>query len=133
VSVDAHDAAQPLLWGVDDDRKLKEPERQLLDAIAAGELDPYLVAIGDAVQARRSLLLTVASATALAELCVGDDVMFNHKVRPRYLTHEAATVVEIDDRSVAVRLWRPVGRFSDGLVRCPPLVVLKLRSAPVEA
>jgi hypothetical protein len=133
VSVDAHDAAQPILWGVDDDRKLKEPERQLLDAIAAGELDPYLVAIGDAVQARRSLLLTVASATALAELCVGDDVMFNHKVRPRYLTHEAATVVEIDDRSVAVRLWRPVGRFRDGLVRCPPLVVLKLRGAPVEA
>ena len=24
---------------------------------------------------------------------------------PRYLIHEAATVVEIDDRSVAVRLW----------------------------
>jgi hypothetical protein len=59
--------------------------------------------------------------------------MFNHKVRPRYLTHEAATVVEIGDWSVAVRLWRPVGRFRDGLVRCPPLAVHKLRGAPPEA
>ena len=119
MSVGAHDATQPLLWGVDDDRRLKGPERQLLAAIAAGELDPHLVAIGDAIHARRELLRTVAAATALAQLCVGDDVMFNHKVRPRYLTHEAATVVEVDDRSVAVRLRRPVGRFRGGLVRCP--------------
>jgi len=126
VSVGAHGAAQPLLWNVDDDRRPKEPERQLLDAIAAGELDPHLVAIADAIKARRELLRTVAAATALAQLCVGDDVVFSYDVRPRYLTHEAATVVEIDDRSVAVRLWRPVGRFHDGLVRCPPLVLRKL-------
>lgn len=127
MSVGAENAAQPLLWSVDDDRTLKDPERQLLDAIAAGDLDPHLVAIADAIHARRELLRTVAAATALAQLCVGDDVMFNQKVRPRYLIHEAATVVEIDDRTVAIRLWRPVGRFRDGLVRCPPLALHKLR------
>jgi hypothetical protein len=123
----AQSAAQALLWSVDDDRRLKDPDRQLLDAIAAGDLDGHLVAIGDAVHARRELLRTIAAATALAELCVGDDVMFNHKVSPRYLMHEAATVVEVDDRSVLVRLWRPVGRFGDGVVRCPPLTLHKLR------
>ena len=133
VSVGSHDAAQSLPWGPEDDRGLKEPERKLLDAIAAGELDRYLVAIADAIDARRELLRTVAAATALAELRVGDYVMFNHKVRPRYLTHEAATVLEIGDRSVAVRLWRPVGRFRDGLVRCPPLALHKLRGAQPHA
>jgi hypothetical protein len=108
---------------VSDHRRLKEPERQLLDAIAAGDLDGHLVAIGDAIHARRELLRTVAAATALAQLCVGDDVLFNDNVRPRYLMHEAATVVEVDDRSIVVRLWRPVGRFTDGSLRCPPLAL----------
>jgi hypothetical protein len=125
--------ARNLLWSVEDDRRLKEPQRQLLDAIAAGDLDPHLVAIADAVQARHELLRTVAAAGALAQLCVGDDVMINQKVRPRYLAHEAATVVELDDRSVVVRLWRPVGRFHDGLVRCPPLALRKLRNADAGA
>jgi hypothetical protein len=126
-------AAHTLLWSFEDDQRLKEPQRQLLDAIAAGDLDPHLVAIADAVQARRELLRTIAAAAALAQLCVGDDVMINHKVRPRYLAHEAATVVEVDDRSVVVRLWRPVGRFHDGIVRCPPLALHKLRSADAGA
>jgi hypothetical protein len=120
---------QTLVWSVENDRRRKDPGRQLLDAIAAGDLDEHLVGIADAVQARRELLRTVAAATALARLCVGDDVMFNHQVRPRYLVHEAATVVEVDERSIAVRLWRPVGRFGDDVVRCPPLVVRKLRAA----
>jgi hypothetical protein len=124
-------AAHTLLCSVEDDQRLKEPQSQLLDAIAAGDLDTHLVAIADAVQARRELLRTVAAAAALAQLCVGDDVMINQKVRPRYLAHEAATVVEVDDRSVVVRLWRPVGRFRDGIVRCPPLVLHKLPNADV--
>jgi hypothetical protein len=60
-------------------------------------------------------------------LCVGDEVVFNQKVRPRYLAYEAATIVEVDDRTIVVRLRRPLGRFHDGLVRCPPLAVRKLR------
>ena len=66
-----------MLWPVEDDRGMKLPERQLLETIADGELDEHLVAIADAVQARRDLLHTVESANALADLCVGHTVMFN--------------------------------------------------------
>ena len=52
--------------------------------------------------------------------------MFTAKVRPRYLEHELAVIEAVDDRSVTVRLWRPVGRFADGTVRCPPLVLRKI-------
>ena len=55
------------------------PERLLLDQIAAGELDPYLTAIADAIYARQELLETVSSAKALAMLNVGDRVRFNHR------------------------------------------------------
>jgi hypothetical protein len=60
-----------ILWPERDDRQLKAPEQQLLDAIASGGLDQQLVAIADAVHARRELLHTVDSANAIAELCVG--------------------------------------------------------------
>jgi len=121
---------QPLLWSSLDDRQLMPPERQLLEQIAAGDLDQHLVAIADAVYARRALLHTVRSANAIAELRVGETVMFTAKVRPRYLEHELAVIEAIDDRSVTVRLWRPVGRFRDGTLCCPPLVLRKLSHQP---
>ncbi len=105
---------------------LKDPERQLLDAIAAGDLDDHLVAIADAVHARRELLHTVRSATAIAQLCVGDEVILTGSVRPRYLAHELAQVTDLDDHWVTLRLARPVGRFADRELRCPPLAVRKL-------
>jgi hypothetical protein len=122
-------AEESRLWSDLDDRRLKDPERQLLDAIAAGELDAHLGAVSDAVDARRQLLHTVRSAKAIAELCVGDLVMFTGQIRPRYLQHELAQVTEVDDRAVSVRLSRPVGRFGHGPVRCPPLALHKLDSA----
>ena len=118
-----------MLWSTRDDQPLKLPERQLLDAIAGGELDEHLVAIADAVRARHELLHTVNSAAALAQLCVGDTVMFNRHARPRYLEHEVATITEVDARWVTVRLWRPVGRFGDCELRCPPLALGKLDRA----
>ncbi len=120
---------QPRLWPRHQDQALKQPEEQLLDAIASGGLDQHLVAIADAVHARRELLHTVRSANAIAELCVGDMVMINRNIRPRYLEHEIATVVEIEDRWVTIRLWRPVGRFRIGELRCPPLALKKLDRA----
>jgi hypothetical protein len=93
---------------------------------ASGELDEHLVAIADAVHARRQLLHTVRSAQAIAELCVGDTVMFTNRIRPRYLEHELADVTAVDDHTVTVRLWRPVGRFGEGELRCPPLALRKL-------
>jgi hypothetical protein len=101
----------------------REPERLLLDAIAVGELDSHLTAIADAVDARRYLLHTVRSATALAELCIGDVVRINHTVSPQYLHGAYATVVAIDDRTATVQLERPVGRFRSGHVRCPALAL----------
>jgi hypothetical protein len=101
-------------------------ERLLLDAIADGELDDHLVAIADAVWARRELLHTVRSANAIAELCVGDCVRINHRVRPRYLFGEPGVVIGLDDHAVTVRLLRPVGRFRGGELRCPPLALDKL-------
>ena len=115
-----------MLWSQTHDRRLKDPERQLLDAITAGQHDEHLVAIADAVHARRQLLHTVRSARAIAELCVGDTVLFTNRIRPRYLEHELAEVTEVDDRTVTVRLWRPVGRFGEGELRCPPLALRKL-------
>lgn len=124
---DATDHAEAArLWSEQEDRGLDDPERQLLDAIAAGELDAHLGAIADAVHARRQLLHTVRSAKAIAELCVGDFVMFTGRIRPRYLEHELAQVTEVDDHAVTVRLSRPIGRFGHGQVRCPPLALRKL-------
>jgi hypothetical protein len=99
------------------------PERSLLDAIAAGELDSHLTAIADAVRARRHLLHTVRSATALAELCVGDVVRINHTVSPQYLHGAYATIVAIDDRAATVRLQCPIGRFRSGQIRCSALAL----------
>jgi hypothetical protein len=63
---------------------------------------------------------------ALAQLCVGDTVMFTRRVLPRYLEHELAVVTEVDARTVTVRLATPMGRFRDEQLRCPPLALRKL-------
>ena len=101
-------------------------ERQLLDAIANGELDHHLSAIADAVHARRHLLHTVRSATALGELCVGDHVRINHTVSPRYLHGRHGVITDIDDQRATVCLHQPVGRFRTGEIRCPPLALDKI-------
>jgi hypothetical protein len=108
-----------------------EPDRKrsLLEAIADGELDDHLTALAEAVHARRQLLHTVHSATALATLCVGDHVRINQSVSPRYLRGLAGTVIEVDDEAATIALPGPVGRFQSGSVRCPPLALQKLNGA----
>lgn len=69
---------------------------------------------------------TVRSATALAGLCVGDQVRINHTISPRYLHRMQGSVVAIDDERATVCLRRPVGRFHSGEIRCPPLTLDKL-------
>jgi hypothetical protein len=105
------------------------PERLLLDQIAAGALDQHLVAISDAVRARYELLHTVTSHKALAMLTVGDRVQINHHVSPRYLQGIQGVVVELDEHAAVVRLHRPVGRFTSGEIRCPPLALDRLDRA----
>jgi hypothetical protein len=106
-----------------------EPERLLLDAIADGELDHSLHAVADAVDARLGLLQTVKAASALAQLNVGDTVRLNHKVRPRYLQGAQGRVIAVDERDATVGLNRPVGRFTTGQLRCPPLVLERIAPA----
>jgi hypothetical protein len=101
-------------------------ERSLLDTIAAGELDDHLGALAAAVEARRRLLLTIRSATALATLCEGDVVRITEQISPRYLAGLHGTVVRLDGHAATVRLERPIGRFDNGRVRCPPLALEKL-------
>jgi hypothetical protein len=106
-----------------------DPDRLLLDAIADGELDHSLHALADAVNARRHLLHTVQAATALAQLCVGDEVRINHTVKPRYLQGAQGRVIELDDHHATVCLHRPIGRFTSGQIRCPPLALDRLAPA----
>jgi hypothetical protein len=106
-----------------------EPERLLLDQIAAGELDPHLVAIAEAVHARRELLHTVNTQKALAMLTIGDRVRINHNASPQYLHGIHATVTELDDHTALVCVHRSIGRFKSGEIRCPPLVLDRLNPA----
>jgi hypothetical protein len=114
-------------------RSVTEPpraaERLLLDQIAAGALDPHLVAIGDAVRARYELLHTITSHKALAMLNVGDTVQINQHARPRYLHGIHGVVVELDQHTAVVRVHRPIGRFKSGEIRCPPLALDRLNPA----
>lgn len=104
--------------------------RLLLDQIAQGELDPYLTAIADAIQARIDLIETVNSAKALAMLSVGDRVRFNHHTRPQYLRGVEGVVIELGQHTATVCVHGPVGRFRTGTVReCPPLLLERLNPA----
>jgi hypothetical protein len=109
-----------------------EPERLLLDQIAAGALDPHLVAIADAVRARYELLHTVSSHKALAMLNVGDRVEINHHASPRYLHGVRGVVVELEPHTAVVRVHRPIGRFKNGEIRCPPLALDRLNPAATD-
>jgi hypothetical protein len=105
------------------------PERMLLGQIADGALDPHLEALAQAIDARLHLLHTVATQTVLSQLCVGDEVKINNTIRPHYLRGLHGNVVEIDDERVTVCVHRPVGRFTSGEIRCPPLTLVKLSKA----
>jgi len=106
-----------------------EPEVLLLDQIAAGDLDPHLTAIAEAIRARYELLQTIGSAKALAMLNVGDRVRINQHASPRYLHGIHGTVVELDEHNATVCVHRPIGRFKSGEIRCPPLVLDRLNPA----
>jgi hypothetical protein len=101
----------------------------LLDQIAAGELDTHLAAISDAIHARRELMHSISSARAIAMLNVGDRVRINHRARPRYLHGVQGRVIDVDERTVTVCIHRPVGRFTGGEIRCPPLALDRLDPA----
>ncbi|TAN31372.1 hypothetical protein EPN29_13605 [bacterium] len=108
------------------------PLEATLDQIAAGELDTHLTQIAEAIRARFDLLQAVNSAKAHAQLELGDRVRINHHATPRYLHGLHGTIVQLDNQSATVCLHRPVGRFTSGEIRCPPLVLDRLPPTPTE-
>lgn len=107
----------------------RAPERMLLQQIADGALDPHLQALAQAIDARLHLLHTVATQTALAQLCIGDEVQINNTIRPHYLRGLRGKIIEIDSERATVCVHQPVGRFHSGEIRCPPLTLQKLGAA----
>jgi len=106
------------------------PDRLLLDVIADGDLDHSLHALAYAINARLLLLHnTVRAASALAEPRVGDEVRVNHTVKPRYLHGARGRIIDVDDQNATVCLHRPIGRFTSGQIRCPPLALDRLHPA----
>ncbi len=98
----------------------------LLDQIAAGELDPHLTQVAEAIRARFDLLQTIHSAKALAQLNIGDPVRINHHASTRYLHGIHGTIVHLDDHTATVCVHQAIGRFKSGEIRCPPLVLDRL-------
>ena len=105
------------------------PANTLLDQIAAGDLDPHLTQIAEAIRARFDLLQTVNSAKALAQLNIGDNVRINHHATPRYLHGIQGTIVHLDNQTATVCVHQAIGRFKSGEIRCPPLVLDRLPPA----
>ena len=101
----------------------------VVEAIARGELDEELAVLGAVINQRVRLLATARSMTTLASLRVGDRVRINHSAKPNYLHGRAGTVSGWAGRNVVVQLDRPVGRFTTGELRCPPLVLEPLAPA----
>jgi hypothetical protein len=95
----------------------------VVEAIARGELDDELAVLGAVINERVRLLATAQSMTTLASLRVGDRVRINHSAKPNYLHGRAGTVSGWAGQNVVVQLDQPVGRFTTGELRCPPLVL----------
>lgn len=101
----------------------------LTSLIAIGGLDDHLGMVSAAIGDRRRLLRQAQSLHALASIVVGDRVRLNDSVRPLYLHGQSGTVAGWAGERVVVQLDVPVGRFTTGEVRCPPLGLDVLRTA----
>ena len=95
----------------------------VVEAIARGELDDELAVLGAVINERVRLLATARSMRTLASLRVGDRVRINHSAKPNYLHGRAGTVTGWAGQNVIIQLDQPVGRFTTGELRCPPLVL----------
>jgi hypothetical protein len=102
------------------------------EAIASRGRDLHLRAIARAIGARLHLLHTMQSIDALAEFVIGDLVGINHQARPRYLQGLRGTIIDVDAQAATISLERPIGRFTSGELRCPPLAVDRLDPASAD-
>jgi hypothetical protein len=95
----------------------------VVEAIAHGELDDELGVLGAVINERVRLLATARSMRTLASLRIGDQVRINHHAKPNYLHGQPGTVTGWARQNVIVQLDQPVGRFTSGDLRCPPLII----------
>ena len=95
----------------------------VVEAIARGELDSELGVLSAVITQRARLLTTAQAVTTLANLRVGDRVRINHHAKPNYLHGQPGTVTGWAGQNVIVQLDQPVGRFTTGQLRCPPLIL----------
>jgi hypothetical protein len=95
----------------------------VVEAIARGELDNELGVLGAVLNERVRLLATAQAVTTLASLRIGDRVRINHNAKPNYLHGRAGTVTGWAGQNVTVQLDQPIGRFTTGQLRCPPLIL----------
>lgn len=98
-----------------------EHVQHLVGLIALGVLDEHLAAISAAVGQRHRHLLRAESHHAATRINPGDRVMLNHTIRPLYLHGATGTVIDWIGQRAVVQLDNPVGRFTTGEIRCPPL------------
>lgn len=88
-------------------------------AIAKGELDTTLDRIKQVIQDRKE---SIARATFYT-LKEGDKVRFVNTVRPRYLAGQTATIREMRQKKVSVRLDSgPQGRFHGDILTAVSLI-----------
>jgi hypothetical protein len=95
----------------------------VVEVIARGELDSELGVLSAVITQRARLLATAQAVTTLANLRVGDRVRINHHAKPNYLHGQPATVTGWAGQNIAIQLDQPVGRFTTGQLRCPPLIL----------
>jgi len=98
----------------------------LADQVLAGSLDTELPALIDAINTRMHELDRIQTERALARLSVGSKVVIADGVKPQYLRGHTGEVHMIEDGHVVVCLDRPVGKFTDGHINCPPGVLVPL-------
>jgi hypothetical protein len=113
------DLAQPLL-----DAAVRSTEHPatidvepLLVALRLGALDDHLEEIATIVNDRIAVLNVIDEIVAASRLHVGSRVRIGHNLRPQYLHGRPAKIVAKDGDEWIVRLYEPVGRFTNADLR----------------
>jgi hypothetical protein len=98
----------------------------LVALVTAGELDSELYLLYNTIGDRIEAIEAARLANALARLSIGDRVRSGHAVRPGYLHGLPATAIRRGTDTITIQLDRPLGKFTDGCIRCSPLAVEKI-------
>ena len=98
----------------------------LIGLITTGGLDEHLPAIQAAIGQRYRYRQHAQSHQAAARIEIGDRVTLGHDIRPFYLHGATSTITGWAGQSAIVQLDEPIGRFTTGQIRCPPLALHSL-------